>query len=266
LFSSPSRYVGPNAAEGTIAMTAEPRTVSYRTLATSLREALQNGEYADERRLPTEAELCATHAVSRQTVRRAMQELVSAGLVYRVPGRGTFAVDQSDRYLRHFGSIEDLMSLSIDTDCEIVLPLQRRVDLSAAGRLRLASDDVHSLSFVRRHDGVPFCHTDVALPPDVGRLLEDVPELTVAAARSRVTVIGLIDVRMNSSIREAEQSVTATPAPPDAAAHLQCPVGTPVLRIDRVYFDGDGRPVELAVSHFDPQRYSYRVRLRRQPS
>jgi len=81
--------------------------------------------------------------------------LTSEGLIYRVPGRGTYPVDQADRYLRHFGSIEDLMSLSVDTDCEIISPLQRRVDLAAASRLRLASDDVYSVTFVRRHDGCP---------------------------------------------------------------------------------------------------------------
>jgi len=247
-------------------MTAQPRVVSYRTLATALQEAVRSGEYTGDRRLPTEAELSAEHGVSRQTVRRAMQELVSAGLVYRVPGRGTFAVDQSDHYLRHFGSVEDLMSLSVDTDCEIVAPLQRRVDLSAAGRLRLPDDHVHQVSFVRRHEGVAFCHTEVTLAPRIGRLLEAVPELTVAQARSRVTVIGLIDTRTAYPVVEAEQSITAVQAPVEVAAALQCPPGGAVLRIDRVYFDADGQALELAISHFDPQRYSYRVRLRRQPS
>jgi DNA-binding GntR family transcriptional regulator len=245
-------------------MSAQPRPASYRALATALREAIRSGEYADGRRLPTEAELSASRSISRQTVRRAMQELVADGLVYRVPGRGTYPADQSDRYLRHQGSIEDLMGLSLDTDCEIVLPLQRRVDLSAAGRLRLSSDDVHTVAFIRRHDGVPFCHTTVALPPDVGGLLGDVAELTVAGALSRVTVIGVLDGRLKSQIRDAEQSVTAVAVPPEIAAHLLCGPGSPVLRIDRVYLDGDARPVELAISYFDPQRYSYRVRLRRQ--
>jgi GntR family transcriptional regulator len=247
-------------------MSAGTRPISYRALARSLREALQGGEYGEGQRLPTEAELAAQHAVSRQTVRSAMQELVSDGLVYRVPGRGTFPIGQSERYLRHLGSIEDLMSLSAGTECEIISPLQRRVDITAAGRLRLASDDIYSVSFVRCHDSVPFCHTEIALPPDVGRLLADAGDLTLEGARSRVTVIGLMDTRLNSPVREAEQSVTATYAPAGAASHLLCPAGTPVLRIDRVYYDGDGRPVELAVSHFDPQRYSYRVRLRRQLS
>ena len=50
---------------------------------------------------------------------------------------------------------------------------------------------------------------------------------------------------------------------PDIAAALNCPVGAPLLRIDRVYRDGNGRPVELAVSYFLPDLYSYRVQLRR---
>src|ERR1700755_2572780 len=125
-------------------MPAHPRAASYRSLASTLREAILGGEYADGRRLPTEAELAESQSLSRQTVRRAMQELVSDGLVYRVPGRGTYPVSQAERYLRHQGSGEHLMSLSLDTDCEIIQPLQRRVDLAAAGRLRLTSDDVYS--------------------------------------------------------------------------------------------------------------------------
>jgi DNA-binding GntR family transcriptional regulator len=38
-----------------------------------------------------------------------------------------------------------------------------------------------------------------------------------------------------------------------------------VLRIDRLYSDRSGRPVELAVSHFHPDRYSYRLEIRRSP-
>jgi GntR family transcriptional regulator len=36
----------------------------------------------------------------------------------------------------------------------------------------------------------------------------------------------------------------------------------PVAEQDR-YFDAEDTPVELAVSYFDPEHYSYRVKLRR---
>jgi GntR family transcriptional regulator len=245
---------------------SQVRASAYRTLAATLREAIRNGEYAGGRRLPTEEQLSASHLVSRQTVRRAMQDLVSEGIIYRVAGRGTYPVAEADRYIQHFGSVEDLMALSLDTECEVITPLRRVVDVASASRLRLPSDDVYALTLIRRHGTVPFCHTAVFLPPRVGELVSDVPELTETGWRSRVTVIGLIDTRMARSIKGAEQSITAEAAPPFAAGRLGCPPGQPMLRVDRLYLDDSDEAVELAVSYFDPAHYSYRVRLRRGPS
>lgn len=237
------------------------RDPAYRTLARTLRDALVRGRYPDGVPLPTEAELAATHAVSRQTVRRAFHDLVSDGLVTRVPGRGTFATPRDGRYLRQFGSIDDLMGLSIDTSMEILTPLHRHVHIEAAARLRLAGDVVHTVTFRRVHNEIPFCVTTVHLPPHVAATLAEEPTLTARGATSTTTVIAVVDTHF--PIAEAEQSITATPATPAVAAELNCPEGTPVLRIDRTYHTTRGEPVELAVSHFLPEHYSYRVHLRR---
>jgi DNA-binding GntR family transcriptional regulator len=241
----------------------ELRPVAYRTLAAQVRNAIRNGEYADGRQLPTEEQLAASYSVSRQTVRRAMQDLVSEGIIYRVAGRGTYPVDEKDRYVNHFGSVEELMALSLDTECQVVSPLQRKVDVETASRLRLPADEIAAVALVRLHADIPFCYTSVCLPPRIGQLLTDVDELSSPGRRSRVTVIGLIDARMDGSIAAAEQSISAAGAPPFAARHLGRDVGEPLLRIDRLYFDAEDTPVELAVSYFDPEHYSYRVKLRR---
>ena len=251
----------------------ELRPVAYRTLATQIRDAIRNGEYADGRQLPTEEQLAASYSVSRQTVRRAMQDLVSEGIIYRVAGRGTYPVAEQDRYVNHFGSVEELMALSLDTEAEVVSPLRRKVDVETASRLRLGSDEIFHVTLVRRHADVPFCYTSVYLPPRIGELLTGFSELAEAGRRSRVTVIGLIDTCLteagqpstsrHSAVATAEQSVSAAGAPAFAARHLGCDAGEPLLRIDRVYFDAEDTPVELAVSYFDPEHYSYRVKLRR---
>jgi GntR family transcriptional regulator len=238
------------------------RPAAYRTLAAQLRDSIRNGEYADGRQLPTEGQLSASFSVSRQTVRRAMQDLVSEGIIYRVAGRGTYPVAEEDRYVNHFGSVEELMALSLDTECQVVSPLQRKVDVETASRLRLRSDEVFTVALVRLHADTPFCYTSVYLPPRIGQLLADVDELSSPQC-SRVTVIGLIDARMNGSITAAEQSISAAGAPSLAARHLGRAVGEPLLRIDRLYFNEKGDPVELAISYFDPEHYSYRVKLRR---
>lgn len=236
---------------------------SYHTLARELREALLQGKYADGIRLPTEAELVDQYGVSRQTVRRAFHDLVSEGLVYRSPGRGTFAAERDGKYLRQFGSIEDLMGLSLDTQLSVVKPLARRVDVSAAGRLRLDTDAVFSLSFRRWHLEEPICYTQVSLPESTGVLLQDVPALTQVEGSSDDTIIGLLDSRLSEPISEAEQSVTAVEATSELGEMLQCERGRALLRIDRLYRDTTGRPVELAINHFVPDHYSYRVKLRR---
>jgi DNA-binding GntR family transcriptional regulator len=239
---------------------------AYVRLARELRDAILRHEFPDGVRLPTEAELAGSHRVSRQTVRRAFQDLVAEGMVYRVPGRGTFAAPTEEQYIRQFGSIEDLMGLSIDTAMQLVTPLRRQIDVDAAGRLRLHSDRVGKLSFLRLHEETPFCLTTVFVTPAVGKLLESCPEVTEPGARSRATIIGLLEGRLPDPITEAEQSVTVGLATTEVAEHLGCETGRPLLRIDRLYLSSSGQPVELAISHFLPEHYSYRVRLRRHPS
>jgi hypothetical protein len=83
------------------------------------------------------------------------------------------------------------------------------------------------MSLVRLHDGAPFCYTRVHVSMELGRRPRGLPELAGLAepgARGRVTMISLID---------------------------------------RLYRNRELRPLELAVNHFNPDRYSCRLPLRR---
>ncbi|GAA1482186.1 GntR family transcriptional regulator [Gordonia sinesedis] len=235
---------------------------AYRTLADELRSRIAQGDYRDNVRLPTELELAREFGLSRQTVRRAFLELVAEGAVFRVPGRGTFAREAAPRYLRQFGSIEDLMNLSADTEMEVLDPPLRTIDLDAAGRLRLDTDVLYRIVFRRFHDGVPFVVTTVSWPESVARVVLDAPEVA-AGATSTCTMIGLLEPHLRYPIIEAAQSITVASACGSVAERLSCPVGHPMLRVDRLYRDSAGDAVELATSYFLPEYYTYRVTLRR---
>jgi len=238
---------------------------AYKTLADALRERIHAADFPPGQRLPTEAELTETYGVSRQTARRAFSDLVAEGLVYRVPGRGTFALTSANdkQYLRSFGSIDDLLALSVDTELEIVRPFAKVVDVPAAGRLGLPTDEVVSGTFRRFHGEAPFSLTTVALPLDIGRHVLTDPRVPSPGDRCAITMIELVGEYSPNPIAGAHQSVTATLADPETAALIECATGDPILGIDRSYFDTDGRLVELAVSIFNVKRYSYRVELRR---
>jgi DNA-binding LacI/PurR family transcriptional regulator len=59
-------------------------------LVTDLRRAIAQGVYDAGQPLPSERELSISRGLSRTTVRRAIQLLVDEGVVYRVPGSGTY--------------------------------------------------------------------------------------------------------------------------------------------------------------------------------
>lgn len=238
---------------------AEP---AHQLVSGELRSAIAAGSYSGGAKLPTEAELAEQYRVSRQTVRRAFQDLVADEIVYRVPGRGTFVAEPDNRYLRHHGSIEDLMNLSSDTTMEVLTPLHRRVDIDAASRLRLDTDVVYTVVFRRIHEGVPFVLTTVHLPEHIARPLVDTPELGPAAV-SPHTVIGLLEPQLASPILEAAQSITVAAANNEVTAGLGCDPEHSMLRIDRLYSDATGQVIDLSVSYFLPEHYTYRVTLRR---
>lgn len=239
--------------------------VAYQAVASRLREAIGRGDFAGGRRLPTEAELGFRWRVSRHTIRRAIQELVGEGLVFRVRGSGTYATAMPDhiRYLRSFGTIEDLLALSVDTTMEVIEPLERRSHIAAAGRLKLASDQVMAVVIRRFHEQLPFCVSEIFLPLDVGRLVAESAALPAVGEPSSRTVISVVDELGAGAVVGAHQSITACPLPAEHAERVDCRPAEPVLRVDRLYFDAAGRGVELAVSHFNPHRYSYRLELRR---
>lgn len=240
-----------------------PGESRYQLVARSLREAILEDRFGEDEPLPTEHALAGAYNLSRQTVRRAFLELVNEGLVYRVPGRGTFVTPEDTRYRRQFSSVTDLMNLTLDTQLELLEPLTGMFDEAIAQRLQVTGRAMYSLLFRRLHRDEVFCTTRVYLPMKVGAQLEEMPSLVEPGHRSDATVIGLIE-SLGVRIAGAEQVTTAVAATAEQAELLGCPAGAPLLHIERIYVDDSGRPVELAVSDFLPELYSHRIRLGRE--
>jgi GntR family transcriptional regulator len=66
----------------------------YRQIADKLRRRIEAGELQPGMQVPTEDELMASYHVSRNTVRGALKELTTRGLVYTLHGKGTFVAER----------------------------------------------------------------------------------------------------------------------------------------------------------------------------
>lgn len=236
---------------------------AYKRLFEELRSAIQEGRFGDGGRIPTEAELRERYGVSRHTVRQAFQDLVAEGLVYRIPGRGTFATGLSERghYLRSIGTIEELMAWT-DTEIEMLSPPETKTDPKAAARLGLPSEEVSVVVVRRLYEGVPFVVTHVYLPPEIGNRLST----EALSPQGSGTVLGTLERFIPLPVAGASQDITAVSAHPDISSLIDCQPGEPILYVERVYLDTNNDPVELAISHYNPRRYSYHLEIRRRTS
>lgn len=69
---------------------ASRQTPLFKVVRDALRTAIDEGDYQDGDLIPPEPALCELYGVSRITVRRAVAELTSEGLLEKVPGKGTY--------------------------------------------------------------------------------------------------------------------------------------------------------------------------------
>jgi GntR family transcriptional regulator len=231
---------------------------TYVRLRELLRAGIERGEY-DRRRLPTDQELVQRFGVSRHTVRQAMSGLTAEGLIRREPGRGTYATGaHHSKYVRALGNVSDLMAMGDDTTLKVLTNLHENRDEQIAQRLALTDDLVMTMFIVRFRHGHPLGCADVHLPPHIGNRIQ--PLSTVIDYH--VSIIGLVEQTTDGDIAGAEQDLTAVRATPAIAHVLQVAEGDPLLRTERLYYAQNGSPVEFAISHYRPDRYTYRFSLR----
>ena len=243
-----------------------PRPVSrslrlprYQQVYVALRGWIADGTLKAGSRLPTEPELCVAFEVSRITVRRAVDDLVSEGLVSRRQGSGTFVekgvgrrpvtLDLNEVSLR----VANLGRTTLVADLRVQWVSADEVTRAALG---LPADArVHRSQRVRTRDGERLGIVTTWVTEDVGRLLRK-------AELRQKTVLELIE-QAGVQVESAEQSIGAALAGIDAARALGIPVGSPLVCIERVVRSTGGRPVERVEALWRADAYQWRMRMRR---
>lgn len=226
------------------------RTIRYQQIADDLRSRLDDGTYAPGRLLPSEAELSAEFGVSRVTVRRALELLRDGGLVDARQGFGWFVATSPVRQtLGRLSTIEAQMS------ADGLHPERRILEFAfvpAGDRVRdvLGTDQVLRVKRLNLADGEPFAVVTVWCPAELGQHLS-------RADVERSPFYELLSERLHGAV----QTIGADAAQPAVAALLGVPVGSPVLRCERITKGVDGRAVLLSEHVFAAHRTEFVVDL-----
>lgn len=205
--------------------------------------------------LPPEHELAERFGVNRHTLRRAVEELISKGILDRRHGKGTFVLDgpadyvlgSSTRFTETFESLGKTASNRILR--KLVVPARGGV----ATRLRLAENDpVVWIESLRLADDRIICVISHFLPQQA------FPELLNEYQGGSLHK-HLAD-RYGLKLWRIESLISGALPQGDDASLLGMPQNHPVLRVKSVNVsERDGTPLEYALTRFRADRIQLRI-------
>ncbi len=228
----------------------------FATIAHDVRERIALGDYGDIGALDSESQLCTRYAVSRPTVRRALEVLRDEGLVESRHGAGWFVTGAAFHQRLAIGSFRHATSAVAEAgktiERHVVEFGYRPAPGSLARSLDLAeATEVLYARSLRTVDGEGL---------DVVR--EWVPgELAGPVSRDAATRPGIWDTltRNGHRIATVRQVVTAGLASTDDAQLLGVSSGDALLLVRRVAADPAGHILALSDHRYLAQRFALEV-------
>lgn len=234
----------------------------YHQLKRALVDQIRRERLAPGARLPTEAEIEQRYRVSRTTIRQALQELVTEGVVERVQGKGTFVAVGSLSHFPVLNSFTENMRTQGHRPSRRLLE-SRLVDAPRAIAEALELDDPRC-RYLRRlllADDRPLGVAETWLPHSQ---LGDNDQLFDRATLEQCSLYELLQrPPINLVLHRGVEVIRSVLADDEQAALLACARGDPVLAIERLTYGPDERPIESTSLCFDGSRYAYWSKLSR---
>jgi GntR family transcriptional regulator len=228
----------------------------YKQLYRYIGGLVSSGDLAPDDQLPSEREIAEIANVSRVTVRKAISELVSEGLIEQRQGAGSFVCGGGNRFEQSLSTLvsftENLKARGIASSSSVLLnglfipTSSESMVLGLSPHHRVAR--IHRL---RSGNGVPMALEYSSLPEDVLPRPDKVGLSLYELLRAR----GINPAR-------AIQRVTAVNATAPVADHLDLAEGAAVLQIERTAFLESGRPFEFTSGYYRSDIYDFVSELR----
>lgn len=236
-------------------------STKYHRLYLLLKDAIERGQFPPGTCLPGELALSEEHQVSRITVRRAMAELAQEGWVQRKVGVGTVVVPRTTEIGQITADVSNLLPnfvrMSNESSIRLLEFAYRPAPPAVAARLKLAPRERVQYSVrVRSMQGGPFSYLVTHVPASIAQTYDE-------SELARTSLFVLLE-RGGVKVDHATQTISAVLATQEMADALEVSVGAPLIALQRVVFDADGRGIEHLDAFYRPDRYRIQVDLGRE--
>ncbi len=226
----------------------------YHQVVQGIQDAITSGELEPGHKLENEIDLAAALNLSRPTMRKAMDELVRAGLLVRKRGVGTQVVSSQVRRPLELSSLfDDLTAQGSKPTTDILTFSHVEADAEICTKLGLAAGaKVYHFTRLRKVAGKP-----LALMENWVR--NDIVDIDEAGLSQQ----GLYSILRKGGVnfRLATQSIGAAIATELQAKLLETTPGAALVTMERTAVDDTGRLVETGRHVYRADQYTFEMTL-----
>lgn len=231
----------------------------HQRLSIFFRERITTGDWKEGQSLPSEAELCAEHGVSRGTVRQALATLRREGTLMGGQGKPPLVAHAvpSQPFASFMSFTEWAHSLGKEPGQKTLEIARRGAEAELAGRMGLQpGDSVVQILRLRSLDGVPTMLERGSFVPEVGNPLFDF-DPDSGSIFGHLTSLGM-------DLARGRHTIDAVSADALDASALGIEIGTALLREQRLTYDQDGRVLECSDDRYLPHLANFVIENTRQ--
>jgi len=228
----------------------------YEKVYSWLREQIGDAILVPGERLAGERKLAETLGVSRETVRQGLRLAEDAGLIVRVPARGTFVAEP--RIRQDLGQMQSfdltVRGINLTPMYTSVVVGSERAGAAVSSALGVSpGDTIMTVDAVGSGDGKPLAYYRSSIPEHVAaRLPADADWRSAATYQVIAAALGLDTL----SVRQRWE---ALPLPDDVAGTLGAAGSTPAFRSTSVFATSDFAPVEMRIGWYPGSRYEFTI-------
>jgi GntR family transcriptional regulator len=226
----------------------------YKEVKRRLTHSLMAGEWGPGAAIPSESRLAERFGVSLGTIRKAIDELVAEKILVRQQGRGTFVTAHTaDRTLFYFFHIAGRDGRKENPTTELLAFSRGRADADEAAGLAIPRGErVIRIRNLLRLAGDAVVIDDIVI---AAQLMPGLDEATFGGREG--TIYGFYQARYGINVIRISERLSATLADAGCASLLGVPPATPLLRIARIAYTFQDKPVELRRSLVDTTAHEY---------
>ena len=230
----------------------------YFLLKQMLLSRIESGDYAEEMMIESERDLMEVYQVSRITVRRAIDELVNEGVLYRVQGKGTFvkSAGQTQNLIRLSSCTEDVKRLGRVPSKKSVFSEKKLADEKTARSLHITEgDSVFKFGRITYADDEPLNYTITYLPEKV------FPGLDRYDLEKR-SLYDILETNYRIKFTKARRIIEAVLPYKEIAGYLGIDENVPVILFHCITYGqihGKEIPIEMFHCYYRTDQYKFYI-------